>query len=51
MAKQYSLSQWLVVSGATHPCKKDKVDSNTEDHHSCLNQVGQSEFPGRKVVY
>ena len=40
MAKQQtSLSQWL-VSGATPPCTKAKVDSNTEDHHSLSEPSG-----------
>ena len=50
MAKQQtSLSQWL-VSGAP-PCKKAKVDSNTEDHHSLSEPSGsQLELPGRSLL-
>ena len=47
MAKQQT-SLWL-VSGATLPCKKAQVDSNTEDHHSLSEPSGiasQSELPG-----
>ena len=42
--QQTSLSQWL-VSGATPPCKKAKVDSNTEDHHSVSELVSRSQTP------
>ena len=45
MAKQQiSLSQWL-VSGATPPCKKAKVDSNTEDHQSLSELVSRNRTP------
>ena len=42
--QQTSLSQWL-VSGATPPCKKAKVDSNTEDYHSLSELVSRSQIP------
>ena len=45
MAKQQtSLSEWLVIGG-TPPCKKAKVDSNTEDHHSLSELVSRSQTP------
>ena len=37
--QQTSLSQWL-VSGSTPTCKKAKVDSNTEYHHSLSEPSG-----------